>query len=194
MTRVAKGGNPFDHGNENYIQIALLGVLKGMALEHLLLMRHAKSSWKFDDLTDHQRPLNGRGRRAAKAVGQVLRARSLFPDTIWSSDSMRTRETAARLIDKLEEPEIEFLDGFYHAGANNVLYLCNERGKPDAGALMLLGHNPGWEELVYYFGGSSRRMPTGACAVFTRVDADTDWLSPKAWRLQDLILPRDLED
>ena len=156
-------------------------------------MRHAKSSWKFDDLSDHQRPLNTRGREAAKVVGQVLKAKSLTPQTIWSSDSMRTRETVSRLFPDLENKDVDYLDGFYHSSANNVLYLCQERGEPNDGPLILVGHNPGWEELVYYFSGSSRRMPTGACAIFKRIDEKADWLSPGAWKLQELILPRDLE-
>ena len=164
-----------------------------MALQTLLLMRHAKSSWKFEDLSDHARPLNGRGKRAAKAVGQVLHAKSIFPQTVWSSDSSRTRETANRLIGKTADIFVEYFDGFYHAGANNVLYLCAEKGEPLNGPLMLLGHNPGWEELVYLFAGSSHRMPTGACAVLRRTDDKAEWLSPEAWRLQELILPRDLE-
>jgi phosphohistidine phosphatase len=165
-----------------------------MALQNLILMRHAKSSWNFDDLSDHQRPLNGRGRKAAKKIGQVLRAKSLFPQTIWSSDSTRTRETVSRLLGDAKGLDAAYLKGFYHAGANNVLYLCQERGEPKTGPLMLVGHNPGWEELVYYFTGTSRRMPTGACAIFRRIDDKADWLSPEAWKLQELILPRDLED
>ena len=165
-----------------------------MGLQNLILMRHAKSSWNFDDLSDHQRPLNGRGRKAAKRMGQVLRAKELFPNIIWSSDSTRTRETVSRLIDQVELSEIKYLDGFYHAGANKVLYLCQERGEPDTNTLMLTGHNPGWEELVYYFSGLSRRMPTGACAVFKRVDEEAPWLSSEAWKLNELLLPRDFED
>jgi len=167
-----------------------------MALEYLLIMRHAKSSWKFDDLNDHQRPLNGRGRRAAKAVGRVLQAKGLFPRTIWSSDSQRTRETVARLSNPGggEPANTEFLNEFYHSTANKVLYLCTEKGEPDDGPLMLVGHNPGWGDLVHYLSGTYHRMPTGACAVFKRVASDLDWLEPQAWRLQELILPRDLED
>jgi phosphohistidine phosphatase len=164
-----------------------------MALDTLLLMRHAKSSWKFDDLSDHQRPLNGRGRRAAKAVGGALRARDLLPVIVWSSDSTRTRETVAKLIPDSHAADIEFLNGFYHSSANNILYMCTERGEPENGPLMLLGHNPGWEDLFFHFADISRRMPTGACAVFKRTGVNIDWLDGKAWRLQDLILPRDLE-
>lgn len=156
-------------------------------------MRHAKSSWNFDELSDHQRPLNGRGRKAAKKIGQVLGAKTLFPHTIWSSDSARTRETVARLGDT-NDLDIEYLNGFYHAGANNVLYLCQERGEPDNGPLMLVGHNPGWEELVHLFSGTPRRMPTGTCAIFRRIDGGVDWLSPDAWKLQELLLPREFED
>lgn len=169
------------------------GVDKGMVLNTLLLMRHAKSSWKFDDMSDHQRPLNDRGRRAAKAVGNVLRAKDIMPQNIWSSDSMRTRETAKVLLSDAPGTPIDFLEGFYHSSANNALALCAERGEPEIGPLMLLGHNPGWEDLFFYFANRARRMPTGACAVFVRSDEDGDWLDGSSWRLQDLILPRDLE-
>ncbi len=163
-----------------------------MATQHLLLMRHAKSSWNHDGLTDHERPLNGRGRRAAKKIGAVLRARALVPNHIWSSDSQRTRETYERCFANTDNKPI-WHEGFYHASANQVLYLCAENGEPQTGILMLLGHNPGWEDLLFHFSGLSRRMPTGACAVFTRINEKTDWLERKSWRLADLLLPRDYE-
>lgn len=90
--------------------------------------------------------------------------------------------------------KVEYLNGFYHAGANNILYLCQGRGEPQEGPLMLVGHNPGWEEMVYYFSDSALRMPTGACAIFKRLDTGGDWLDRDAWKLQDLLLPRNFED
>ena len=165
-----------------------------MALSHLLVMRHAKSSWKFENLSDHARPLNSRGRRAAKVVGDVLRGRSLMPDDIWSSDSKRTRETAAFLCGDTSGPDIRFFRDFYHALADAVLYYCAGHGEPDGDRLMLLGHNPGWEGLVVHFARHHHRMPTGACAVFTRTDTEADWLSPEAWMLADLILPKEWAD
>ena len=158
-------------------------------------MRHAKSSWADPSMTDHERPLNDRGRRDAPAIGGVLRARKVFPGLIWSSDSTRTRETAAGLLTKKPdsfETDCVYLDRFYHASANSVLTQCTSRGEPAIDALMLLGHNPGWEDLVYYFTGDPHRMPTAACAVLRRKDAAADWLSPEAWHLQDMIYPRDL--
>ena len=129
-----------------------------------------------------------------------MRARGLVPDHVWSSDSQRTRETFARTFPDTDTKPI-WLNGFYHASVNQVLYLCAEQGEPNVGTLMLLGHNPGWENLLFHFSGLSRRMPTGACAIFARTHppaknskaAKPDWLARESWHLQDLLLPKDLE-
>lgn len=162
-------------------------------LERLLFMRHAKSSWSDGTLTDHQRPLNDRGRRAADAVGQALTARGLAPDMIWCSDAKRTRETAIRLIRAIPGAQsIEYVSDFYHASAQIALNVCDARGEPEQGALMLLGHNPGWGELHGMFTGRYDDYPTGACTVLKR-DNEGPWLSPASWRVADFILPRELE-
>jgi len=162
-------------------------------LHHLLLMRHAKSSWATPDMSDHERPLNERGRNAASAVGAALHARGYAPDTIWSSDSKRTRETAMRLIRAIPGAQtINYSPEFYHASVETVLQTCGQAVEPD-GSLMLLGHNPGWAALHTYFTEQSHDYPTGACTVLTRIaGAQSDWLDPAAWRLTDFILPRDL--
>jgi len=163
-----------------------------MAIEHLLLMRHAKSSWNHEGLTDHERPLNKRGLRASQDIGGVLRARGLAPDHIWSSDSQRTRDTFEHSFPNTDIKPV-WHKGFYHASANQVLYLCAESGEPEFGTLMLLGHNPGWEDLLFHFSGLSRRMPTGACAIFQRTREKIDWLERDSWRITDLLLPKDYE-
>ena len=161
-------------------------------LSRLLLMRHAKSSWKDASLSDHERPLNKRGRRAAEAVGKTLHARGFAPELIWASDAKRTRETALLLIRAIPGAQgIEYCSGFYHASAQNVIELCDQQGEPEQ-ALMLLGHNPGWSELHAYFTGQYTDFPTGACTVLTRT-SDAHWLSPEAWQLTDFIRPRELE-
>lgn len=167
-------------------------------------MRHAKSSWGAEDLTDHQRPLNDRGRRAAPLIGNALKAKAITPDIIWSSDSVRTRETARRAFP--DHSNTTFINKFYLASANQVLYQCqilaeaethdgdpSQDREPNGRVLLLLGHNPGWEELVWLFSGRSYRMPTAACAVFTRAAEDKPWLDPESWRLRELIYPRDLQ-
>ena len=105
-------------------------------------MRHAKSSWSDGSLSDHERPLNKRGKRAAEAVGHALTARGYPPDIIWSSDATRTRETAMRLIRAIPGAQtVNYNSDFYHASLETVLSVCGKQIEPD-GKLMLLGHNP----------------------------------------------------
>ena len=163
-------------------------------LTRLLLMRHAKSSWSDGALSDHDRPLNDRGRRAATAVGAALTARGFAPELIWSSDAKRTRETAMHLIRAIPGAQtVNYNSQFYHASVEMVLRVCGQEVEPTQ-PLMLLGHNPGWGNLHTYFTGQSHDYPTGACTVLTRKTNEvSDWLDPEAWRFTDLILPRDLE-
>ena len=168
-------------------------MVKNMSLSHLILMRHAKSSWHDGHLSDHERPLNKCGKRAAKTIGDVLRAQHLFPDMIWSSDSARTRETVALLTRVEQSPQIDFLSAFYHASANTLLYICAQRKEPPSGALMLMGHNPGWEDLLYHFTNKPLSMPTGGCAILKRIDSHADWLDKRSWQLADYLRPKDFE-
>ena len=163
-------------------------------LPRLLLMRHAKSSWSNGELSDHERPLNDRGRRAATAIGAALTARGFAPDIIWSSDAKRTRETAMHLIRSIPGAQtVTYAPDFYHASAETVLRACGKELEPDQ-PLMLLGHNPGWSQLHQYFTGQRHEYPTGACTVLTRKQNNiSDWLDPAAWVFTDLILPRSLE-
>ena len=163
-------------------------------LNRLLLMRHAKSSWSDGAMSDHERPLNKRGRSSATAVGAALTARGYAPDIIWSSDAKRTRETAMLLIRAIPGSQtVNYNPDFYHASAETVLRVCGQQVEPSE-PLMLLGHNPGWSGLHHYFSGQSHDYPTGACTVLTRKNNGiSDWLDPAAWKFTDLILPRDLE-
>jgi phosphohistidine phosphatase len=162
-------------------------------LTHLLLMRHAKSSWNSAAQSDHERPLNARGRQAATAVGHTLTVRGYAPETIWSSDSKRTRETAMRLIRAIPGAQrVDYFSEFYHASPSDVFTVAQTYGEPDIERLMWLGHNPGWSELHGLLSGQDIDFPTAACSIFERID-DGNWLSPKSWRLIDFIRPRELE-
>ena len=108
-----------------------------MAITHLILMRHAKSSWKYEDLTDHERPLNKRGKKAAKTIARVLQTKNILPNHIWSSDSKRTRQTV-ELAFADSNVDIIWLNSFYHASANQVLLQCAKLGEP-TGILALIG-------------------------------------------------------
>lgn len=104
---------------------------------HLILMRHAKSSWGDPLLSDHARPLNGRGRNSATALGDWLRHEGYMPDEVLCSSSVRTRETLDRL--KIEAPA-QFLDSLYHASPHSMFKaLTQAKGE----SILMLGHNPG---------------------------------------------------
>jgi len=155
-------------------------------------MRHAKSSWDNETLTDHARPLNMRGRESADMIAKTLTAKNVAPDIIWSSDAQRTKETAARMIAIIPGAQTIFYQpGFYMANTHQVLNLCAASEEPD-GKLLLLGHNPGWADLFEHFSGHTHRYPTGACAIFARANESENWLTPTAWQFKDILLPRAL--
>lgn len=104
----------------------------------LILMRHAKSSWDDPALPDFDRPLNARGRKSAKAIGDWLRDQKCLPDHILCSSSVRTRETLKGL--KLDA-RTEFLEGLYHASEDRMLRILQNHGQGKT--VLMLGHNPG---------------------------------------------------
>ena len=132
----------------------------------LLLLRHAKSSWDNSDLADHDRPLNGRGRRDAPRMGQLLAQHDLTPDLIVTSAARRAATTAELVALAAEYPgDIHYTDELYLADPETFLDVA--RDTPDAVArLMLVGHNPGIEELVSALTGRDEHMPTAALACF----------------------------
>ena len=91
-----------------------------MSLE-LLLLRHAKSSWADPGRSDHDRPLNDRGRHAAPLMGRLVRRLDRLPDVILSSDSRRTRETVDLWSTGADwNGSVEWLPDLYHASADRI--------------------------------------------------------------------------
>ena len=77
-------------------------------------MRHAKSSWKYPDLSDHERPLKKRGRKASVKIAKELIKLNWIPDKLYSSDSERTRETWKKMNKYIKDIEVEYSRKFYH--------------------------------------------------------------------------------
>lgn len=130
----------------------------------LLLMRHAKSSWRDSGLDDHDRPLNGRGRRAAPFMGDVLRARGLVPELILCSTAVRAVETATEVIKASSfDGALEVRRGLYLAESSAYLDAMTEL---DAGLdrVLVIGHNPGISELLQLLTGEVIDMPTASVA------------------------------
>ena len=132
-------------------------------MKRLLLLRHAKSSWK-DALPDHDRPLKKRGQRDAPLMGKRLAEQGELPELIVSSTAIRARDTALAFAEASRYAgEIRFEAKIYEAEASTLLSVI--RALPDgAKSAMIVGHNPGLEDLVATLTAKQERMTTAALA------------------------------
>ncbi len=159
----------------------------------LVLMRHAKSSWKSEAPSDHARPLNGRGRRAAPKVAAELSRRGWVPDLVVASDSARTRETWERMRRILGDVSALFCPDLYLAGTR-ALRLVLAALEGDCRTVLALGHNPGWEEALGWLTGHDEELKTADAALLRCASAT--W--PRAvgtaeqWELYALVRARKL--
>lgn len=160
-------------------------------MKTLLVLRHAKSSWDHPHLSDFDRPLNGRGKKAAPFMGSLMAEKGLVPEVIVSSPANRARTTAEKAAEAGGfDASVEFDERIYGAGTNGLLYVI--AGFDNAAeTAMIVGHNPGFEMLVSVLTGEHRRMPTAALAV---IDLDIDRWSDAgsgSGKLRRLFIPRE---
>lgn len=133
-------------------------------MKTLLLLRHAKSSWANDDLADYDRPLNERGRGDAPRMGRLIRREGLTPELIVSSSAKRAAATAELVALELPfDGELRYTERLYLAEPWVYIDIARQTAD-DVAMLMLVGHNPGIEELVEHLTGESVRMATAALA------------------------------
>ncbi len=133
-------------------------------MKTLLILRHAKSSWKDEDLPDHERPLNRRGKTDAPQAGSHLRQQGLLPDLILCSSARRARATAELMSEALGyRGELRLMPEFYAAPPEVYLQALGGLTGNEA-VVMVVGHNPGLEELVQRLTGEYQPMPTAALA------------------------------
>ena len=108
-------------------------------MKRLILMRHAKSDWSSGATSDHERPLNDRGRRGACVLGDWLRAEGLMPDQVLCSSAERTGETYLRL--KLPQGiSVSFTRDLYLATYDGIMKVLRTAS---GNTVLMLGHNPG---------------------------------------------------
>ncbi|REJ75369.1 MAG: histidine phosphatase family protein [Acidobacteria bacterium] len=159
-------------------------------MKTLYVLRHAKSSWDHPELSDFERPLNDRGRKAAPFMGRLMAERDLVPEVIVSSPAVRAK-TTARLASEAGDfgAEIRFDERIYGAGSNTLVYIVAEIDDSYSSA-MIVGHNPGFEDLVAALTGESHRFPTAALAV---IDLDVpNWseVTRGTGSLRELFIPK----
>lgn len=157
-------------------------------MHELLVLRHAKSSWKDSALDDHERPLKERGRREAPLVGQRMREEGLVPDLVLCSSARRARQTWKRVQrgGGFDDVPSRIEPALYHPGVEEILAIV--AGLPASSRrALLVGHNPELEELLERLCGEPVRLPTAALA---RVALPGAWASPDGARLLSVWRPR----
>ena len=168
-------------------------------MKRIYLLRHAKSSWKDAALADHDRPLSGRGRRAATAIGDHLRDQAIEPELVLCSTARRTRETLARIESALGRAQVSVERGLY-AASSQALLARLRRLSDEGESVLVIGHNPGLEELALELAQPApardaleAKFPTGALATLELPGDSWRALGPRTAVLSAFVRPRDLE-
>ncbi|MDD3446933.1 MAG: histidine phosphatase family protein [Zavarzinia sp.] len=170
-------------------------------MKTIILLRHAKSSWDDSSVDDHDRPLNQRGERAASLVAAFIRQEGLLPDVILCSSARRTRETLARLHAQVGDDMPALIErDLYLAPADRLLERLRRLGE-DASSVLLIGHNPGLEDLAATLVAPSgnafeakmaAKFPTAGLAVIRSGAGRWGGLKRRDARLDLFVIPKDL--
>lgn len=169
----------------------------------LVLLRHAKSSWRDASLSDHDRPLNARGRHAAQQMAEAVAVRGLQPDTILCSTATRARQTLTPLLNQLDGSiALTISHALYEATAsdypNLIRHLAATSKAPKT--ILLVGHNFAIQDAAINLAipddtdtllKLKNKFPSGAAAIMD-LQTDLTECGPASARLFDFIRPRDL--
>lgn len=169
---------------------------------HLLLVRHVKSAWDDRSLADHDRPLAPRGVNALPLLGEYLVDAAPEPEVVLCSPARRTTDTLAGLRDAVpDEAQVRMEADVYLADASTLLSLLHDIDR-DVGCAMIIGHNPGIQDLSIRLVGDGdselrhqlvTKLPTGAVVTLS---FDGTWadLGNGVARLEALFMPRKPRD
>ena len=163
----------------------------------LIITRHAKSSWDFPYLNDHERPLAKRGERASKAIGRWLAERDHIPKIVLCSTSVRTRQTWSRIERCIPgKYDVRFKSSLYHGGISSIFEALSA---VDDSPVLILGHNPTFA----YFASAIlqthpvhpkfQKYPTAATLVCEVPVEKWEQLQFGSGKLIDFVVPRELE-
>ncbi len=163
-------------------------------MKTLLVLRHAKSSWKDRGLEDYRRPLNKRGKKDAPVMGKLIKKKKLTPDWILSSSALRARRTAEMAAEASKfSGEIRVEEELYLARPTTFVEVIQKSAPQSAETILIVGHNPGLEELVGILTGQKQLFPTAALAQIELPIERWDELTPETGgKLIHLWRPKEL--
>lgn len=161
-------------------------------MKTLFVLRHAKSSWNHPELSDFERPLNKRGKKAAPRIGREMAERGYLPEIIISSPATRAAETVKLVAEAAEfTAEVVYDKSIYGAGRSELFYVISEISDSYSSAL-IAGHNPGFEQLVETLVNEYKRMPTAALAVLDLDIKSWNKFQSGCGEMRDFLIPKEL--
>ena len=164
---------------------------------YLYIMRHAKSDWSGPQISDFERPINKRGTKNAMRIGQWMNENNHIPQKIISSPALRAKETIELVTEQISKFNLEDLtyeDELYLAGFTQLIEFINTY-KDKVQSLMLVGHNPGIENLVNYLcdrSGDKETIVTTANLFIFKFSSDSFNTAVDTIELVEAIKPREL--
>lgn len=168
-------------------------------MRRLMLLRHGKSEWP-DGMKDIDRPLAKRGREAVPRMGAYLAEEQLYPDLALVSPARRARETWDLVAPQLGEVPARSEPRIYEAPPDRLLAVLRET-EPQVRTLVLVGHNPGFQDLArllvghgdrYAFSRMAQKYPTAGLAVIDFAVEDWREVKPGLGRLDRFVTPKSL--
>lgn len=165
----------------------------------LLLLRHSKAGWP-PATHDAERPLAKRGQAAAPLIGQYMKDHGLEPDLVLVSSSRRTRETWDLIRPIMGDIETRFDGRIYEAPVGRLVSVLQEVG-PNVGTVLMIGHNPGCEDLAAYLTGDGDRdsilrlghkFPTSGLAVIDLPHEAWSEIKRRTGHLERFVTPKSL--
>ena len=177
----------------------LLRVGEPASSRTLILLRHGKSSWSDSTLADIDRPLAPRGERAARKLAKYIRRKRIRPALVLCSPALRTRQTLEAVEASLgKRCVVEVVPQLYAASEQELLELLQALPEP-VSSVMLVGHNPGLQNLALVLASQGahlpqleEKFPTGALATLVVRSASWSALGPGEAELVDYVVPRQL--
>lgn len=162
-----------------------------------MLLRHAKSNWPAG-VADRERPLAARGREAAPTMGRYLAEELLLPDLVLISPARRTVETWELVRPMLPERPPSHVEPRIYEAAPDALLRVAQEAEPAVRTLLMIGHNPGFEELAARLAGHgdryaaarmAQKYPTCGLAVLDFSIEDWRDLAARGGRLERFVTP-----
>ncbi len=162
-------------------------------MKTLLLMRHAKSSWKHAELSDQDRPLNKKGKKDAPVMGHWIKEHNLIPQLILCSSALRAKQTAEIVAEVSGYTnKVECQDSLYMAEADGYLAALQLVAE-DVNCVMVVGHNPGLETLLQILIGEIESLPTAVVGYlslpidhWSQINSDTRAENFEIWRPREV--------